>query len=102
MKNNRRDFLKTAIATAAAGAIPGSLMLTSRAASAADPVKVGILHSLTGTVAIAEAHVVDAEKLAIIEYLKAATYADYPRTTIAKPDPEPCVDDAKAYPEHHA
>ena len=67
MKNNRRDFLKTAIATAAAGAIPGSLMLTSRAASAADPVKVGILHSLTGTVAIAEAHVVDAEKLAIDE-----------------------------------
>jgi hypothetical protein len=44
----------------------------------------------------------DAEKLAIIEYLKAATYADYPRTTVAKPDPEPCVDDAKAYPEHHA
>jgi urea transport system substrate-binding protein len=67
MKNSRRDFLKTAAAATAASALPGSLMLGSRAAMAADPIKVGILHSLTGTIAIAEAHVVDAEKLAIDE-----------------------------------
>jgi urea transport system substrate-binding protein len=67
MKNSRRDFLKTAAAATAASAIPGTLMLGSRAAAAAEPIKVGILHSLTGTVAIAEAHVVDAEKLAIDE-----------------------------------
>ncbi|CAN7725152.1 urea ABC transporter substrate-binding protein [Caballeronia sp. dw_19] len=67
MKNSRRDFLKTAAAATAASAIPGALMLGARAANAADPIKVGILHSLTGTIAIAEAHVVDAEKLAIDE-----------------------------------
>src|SRR5260370_11565035 len=67
MKNSRRDFLKTAAAATAATAIPGTLMLGMRTASAADPIKVGILHSLTGTIAIAEAHVVDAEKLAIDE-----------------------------------
>ncbi|MEO6991539.1 MAG: hypothetical protein ABI346_03115, partial [Candidatus Baltobacteraceae bacterium] len=33
----------------------------------------------------------DSEKLAIIEYLKAASYADYPRTVVHGPDPEPCV-----------
>lgn len=67
MNNTRRDFLKTAIATAAAGALPVTGLLGSRAAGAAEPIKVGVLHSLTGTIAIAEAHVVDAEKLAIDE-----------------------------------
>ncbi|MEA3118160.1 MAG: urea transport system substrate-binding protein [Paraburkholderia sp.] len=67
MKNSRRDFLKTAVAATAASALPGSLMLGAPAATAAEPIKVGILHSLTGTIAIAEAHVVDAEKLAIDE-----------------------------------
>jgi urea transport system substrate-binding protein len=69
MNNTRRDFLKTAIATAAAGALPVAGLLGSRgaAAAAAEPIKVGILHSLTGTIAITEAHVVDAEKLAIDE-----------------------------------
>jgi hypothetical protein len=33
----------------------------------------------------------DSEKYDIIEYLKAATYADYPRVTVAKSDPLPCV-----------
>jgi mono/diheme cytochrome c family protein len=37
------------------------------------------------------------ERYALIEYLKAASYADYPRTVVQRPDPEPCVDDAKAY-----
>lgn len=67
MNNTRRDFLKTAIATAAAGALPVAGLLGSRAAAAAEPIKVGVLHSLTGTIAITEAHVVDAEKLAIDE-----------------------------------
>jgi urea transport system substrate-binding protein len=53
-------------ALAAAGAAFGPLIRTSKA-SASEPVKVGILHSLTGTIAIAEASVVDAEKLAIDE-----------------------------------
>lgn len=59
----RRDFLK-GMAAAGAGAAP--LIKTSKT-FAADPIKVGILHSLTGTIAIAEASVVDAEKLAIEE-----------------------------------
>jgi urea transport system substrate-binding protein len=61
----RRDVLKGS-ALAAAGLGMGSL-LRSRPAHGAETVKVGILHSLTGTIAIAEASVVDAEKLAIDE-----------------------------------
>ena len=34
----------------------------------------------------------DAEKYAIIEYLKAASYGTYPRVTVQHPDPLPCVD----------
>jgi urea transport system substrate-binding protein len=61
----RRDFIKaSALATAGAAAAP---VLRASKAFAADSVKVGILHSLTGTIAIAEASVVDAEKLAIEE-----------------------------------
>ena len=37
------------------------------------------------------------ERYALIEYLKAASYADYPRTVVQRPDPEPCVDDAEGY-----
>jgi urea transport system substrate-binding protein len=58
---SRRDVLKGAAVSAATG--PSVL----RSAAAQDVVKVGILHSLTGTIAIAEASVVDAEKLAIEE-----------------------------------
>jgi urea transport system substrate-binding protein len=50
----------------AAGAVAGPL-LGSRALAQDNTVKVGILHSLTGTIALAEASVVDAEKLAIDE-----------------------------------
>jgi hypothetical protein len=32
------------------------------------------------------------QKYALIEYLKSATYANYPATTVAKPDPLPCAD----------
>jgi urea transport system substrate-binding protein len=66
-KQSRRKFLKAAAITAASGLAPASMMAGSGKAMAAEPVKVGILHSLTGTIAIAEAHVVDAEKLAIDE-----------------------------------
>ena len=63
MKNiSRRSMLTT---SAALGAMAGASIL--RPAAAQDVVKVGILHSLTGTIALAEASVVDAEKLAIDE-----------------------------------
>jgi hypothetical protein len=44
MSYTKRQFLKTAAVTAAAGALPG--VIGSRVVRAADPVKVGILHSL--------------------------------------------------------
>jgi urea transport system substrate-binding protein len=65
MKVNRRQFIKSAAAVGTAAALPGAPFI--RSAAAADTIKVGILHSLTGTIAIAEASVVDAEKLAIDE-----------------------------------
>ncbi len=65
MKFNRRQFIKSAAAVTAVAALPGAPFI--RSAAAADTIKVGILHSLTGTIAIAEASVVDAEKLAIEE-----------------------------------
>jgi urea transport system substrate-binding protein len=67
MTSTKRNFLKTVLGAAAGSAIPGGLLLSSGAASAAEPIKVGILHSMSGTIAIAEAHVVDAERLAIDE-----------------------------------
>ena len=57
---SRRHLLQTATTLGAAAALP-------QIAFAQDVVKVGILHSLTGTIALAEASVVDAEKLAIDE-----------------------------------
>jgi len=62
MKLNRRQFLKGTAAVASTGPF-----VWPRGAWAQSTVKVGILHSLTGTIAIAEASVVDAEKLAIEE-----------------------------------
>ena len=62
MKNQiRRDIIKGL----ALASVAGPWMV--RNAMADDTVKVGILHSLTGTIALAEASVVDAEKLAIDE-----------------------------------
>jgi len=69
-KFDRRDFLKAGAATAAAGVLPAPF-IWPKGAQAADTVKVGILHSLTGTIAIAEKSVVDAEMLAIEEINKA-------------------------------
>ena len=68
-KFNRRDFLKATAVTAAASAVPAPF-IWPKGAQAADTVKVGILHSLTGTIAIAEKSVVDAEMLAIDEINK--------------------------------
>lgn len=59
---SRRDLLK---AGAALGATAG--VAWSGPAAAQDTVKLGVLHSLTGTIAIAEASIVDAEKMAIDE-----------------------------------
>lgn len=67
MRYTKRQFLKTAAATAAAGALPVGGLISSRVARAAEPVKLGILHSLTGSIAIAEIGVTEAERLAIDE-----------------------------------
>ena len=63
---SRRGFLKGTAAAAVATASTGPF-IWPRGGWAQGTVKVGILHSLTGTIAIAEASVVDAEKLAIEE-----------------------------------
>jgi urea transport system substrate-binding protein len=70
-KITRRDFLKTTAVTAAAAGTVSAPFIWPKGAQAADTVKVGILHSLTGTIAIAEKSVVDAEMLAIEEINKA-------------------------------
>jgi len=64
-KFSRRSFLKTSVALGAASTTTNAMFLSN--ALAADTVKVGVLHSLTGTIAIAEAAVIDGEKLAIEE-----------------------------------
>ncbi|CAG9181562.1 urea ABC transporter substrate-binding protein [Cupriavidus pampae] len=65
---NRRRFVKTAGSMLALGATSGTLLhpLAARA-QAQEPVKLGLLHSLSGTIAIAEASLVDAEKMAVDE-----------------------------------
>jgi urea transport system substrate-binding protein len=65
-KMNRRRFMEIGGKLVAAGAVSYS-GLFPKIGLAADVVKVGILHSLTGTIALAEAAIVDAEKLAIDE-----------------------------------
>jgi urea transport system substrate-binding protein len=60
---NRRNIVKTGgsmLIIGAAGGLPAI-------ASAQSTVKLGLLHSMTGTIAIAEASLVDAEKMAIDE-----------------------------------
>ena len=60
---NRRDIMKTGGSMLILGAAGGAAGI----ASAQETVKLGLLHSLSGTIAIAEASLVDAEKLAIDE-----------------------------------
>jgi urea transport system substrate-binding protein len=63
---NRRHFMKTGGSMFMLGAASGASLIPSLA-SAQETVKLGLLHSLSGTIAIAEASLVDAEKLAIEE-----------------------------------
>ena len=65
-KISRRRFMQISGGLVAAGAIPGAGLLT-KSSFAAEPIKLGLLHSLTGTIAIAEAALVEAEKMAIDE-----------------------------------
>ena len=62
----RRSFIKKSLATAVAGTLPAPFIWAT-GAHAAPTVKMGILHSVTGTIAIAEKSVVDAEMLAVEE-----------------------------------
>lgn len=65
-KFNRRRFMTTSGSMVALGAASGVSLIPSLA-SAQEAVKLGLLHSLSGTIAIAEASLVDAEKMAIEE-----------------------------------
>ncbi|MES2259325.1 MAG: transporter substrate-binding protein [Pseudomonadota bacterium] len=66
MSTDRRDFMKMGSALLTLGAGAG-LGLLPAAARAAEMVRVGLLHSMSGTLAIYEAALLDAEKLAIDE-----------------------------------
>lgn len=63
---NRRQFMQTGSSVIALGAT-GASVFAPQVAKAEDAVKLGILHSLSGTIAIAEASLVDAEKMAVEE-----------------------------------
>lgn len=63
---DRRDFIKTSGSMLALGAASGASLIPGLV-SAQETVKLGLLHSLSGTIAIAEASLVDAEKMAIDE-----------------------------------
>lgn len=60
---NRRNIVKTGGSIVIIGAVGGLPAIASAQAT----VKLGLLHSLTGTIAIAEASLVDAERMAIDE-----------------------------------
>lgn len=63
---NRRKFLQVSGSLVATSVVSG-VTLWPNISLAADTVKLGLLHSLTGTIAIAEAALVEAEKMAIDE-----------------------------------
>jgi urea transport system substrate-binding protein len=63
---NRRRFIKTGGSAIVLGAASAG-GLSPLTASAQGTVKLGLLHSLSGTIAIAEASLVDAEKMAVEE-----------------------------------
>ncbi len=64
---NRRRFIQAGGSLIAVAATSGSSLIPSMAFAADKPVKLGLLHSLSGTIAISEASLVDTEKLAIDE-----------------------------------
>ena len=82
-KVTRREFIKAGSVAAAATTVSAPF-IWPKGAQAADPIKVGILHSLTGTIAIAEASVVDAEKMAIEEINKAGGVMGRPLEVIVE------------------
>jgi urea transport system substrate-binding protein len=82
-KVTRREFIKAGTVAAAATTVSAPF-IWPKGAQAADPIKVGILHSLTGTIAIAEASVVDAEKMAIEEINKAGGVMGRPLEVIVE------------------
>ncbi len=82
-KVTRREFIKAGTVAAAAATVSAPF-IWPKGAQAADPIKVGILHSLTGTIAIAEASVVDAEKMAIEEINKAGGVMGRPLEVIVE------------------
>lgn len=63
----RRRFIQMGGSLVAAGALPAVGYAAELKGVTADKVRLGLLHSLTGTFALAEAAMVDAEKLAIEE-----------------------------------
>ena len=65
-KFSRRHFMATSGSVVALGAVSG-VSLIPGLVSAQETIKLGLLHSLSGTIAIAEASLVDAEKMAIEE-----------------------------------
>lgn len=65
-KISRRNFLQAGGSLVAASVVPG-ISLLPQVSFAAETVKLGLLHSLSGTIAIAEAALVEAEKLAVEE-----------------------------------
>ena len=66
IKITRRQLMQSTVAGAAALAMPSVLRAQQNGVDG-NSVRLGILHSLTGTFALAEAAMVDAEKLAIEE-----------------------------------
>ena len=61
----RRLFIKRTMAIATTVALSGSLMLSAAPSHAADTIKVGVLHSLSGTMAISETVLKDVTLMAI-------------------------------------
>jgi urea transport system substrate-binding protein len=63
-----RDFGATARAiTRSAVVVAAAAMLTASCTTKAEPIKIGILHSLTGTMAISETSLRDAVQMAVDE-----------------------------------
>ena len=64
--SSRRKFIQKSSSLIAATALPGAALWPGLS-QAAEEVKLGLLHSMSGTIALAEAAIVDAEKMAIDE-----------------------------------
>jgi urea transport system substrate-binding protein len=67
MSYSRRDFLKTGLVAAGAGAAVAHGFPSIIAAQSKEPVKIGVLHSLSGTMAISEVSLRDVVLMAVDE-----------------------------------